>query len=76
MGNNALSYHKRLKSQVSGEFLSLISDSDEISADIKMAIARNVVVSNNVITYHQIFNVDRNYIPENEGVKKIKEWDE
>ena len=71
-----LSYHNRLNSQVSGEFLSVISDSDEIPAGIKRVISRKVVVYSNAITYRQIFSVDKNYIPENEGIKKIKEWDE
>lgn len=71
-----LSYHNRLNSQVSGEFLSIISDSDEIPVGIKRVIARRTIISSNAITYRQIFSVDKNYIPENEGMKKIKEWDE
>ena len=38
-----ISYHYRLNSQVSGEFLSVISASDEIPAGIKMVIARRVI---------------------------------
>ncbi|MGS3138961.1 hypothetical protein ACB316_12055 [Aeromonas sanarellii] len=71
-----ISYHYRLNSQVSGEFLSVISASDEIPAGIKMVIARRVIASSNVITYRQIFSIEKNYVPENEGIKKIKKWDE